>query len=241
MKEYYRHRLPHFQQPGQAYFITWSIKDAVPPKALIRYSNELHILRSEILLHQRNKSGTTPQDNKHGIVKNDFLSDDFVINQDSSSLTSELRMRYYILRKKYLKAYDDILNANLNPIVNLCSPDNLQIIKETLHYWSGKKIENYAFCIMPNHVHWVLRLHVRDEDGNAISLQDILYSVKRFSATQINKSESRNGCLWQAESFETTIRNDKHLYNAIEYTLNNPVSAGLVEDRESWPGNWYND
>jgi putative transposase len=47
-KEFYRHLLPHFQQPGQAYFVTWSLKDAVPKKALKRYSNELVKLRLQI-------------------------------------------------------------------------------------------------------------------------------------------------------------------------------------------------
>ena len=40
--------LPHFQQPGQAYFVTWSLKDAVPEKALKRYSDQLEILKSQI-------------------------------------------------------------------------------------------------------------------------------------------------------------------------------------------------
>ena len=47
-KEFYRHLLPHFQQPGQAYFITWNLKDAVPKKALKRYSDELEKLRLQI-------------------------------------------------------------------------------------------------------------------------------------------------------------------------------------------------
>ncbi|HKJ79186.1 MAG TPA: hypothetical protein VKA10_06605, partial [Prolixibacteraceae bacterium] len=72
-------------------------------------------------------------------------------------------------------------------------------------------------------------------------LQDILYSVKRFSAGEINKLEKREGKLWQKESFDTTIRDEKHLYNAIEYTLNNPVNAGLVNDWPEWPGNWCED
>ena len=40
-KESYRHMLPHFQQPGQSYFITWSLIDAVPPKALDDYTRQL--------------------------------------------------------------------------------------------------------------------------------------------------------------------------------------------------------
>jgi len=47
-KEHYRHALPHFQQPGQAYFITWSLKDAVPPKALKRYMQKLEMLKSQL-------------------------------------------------------------------------------------------------------------------------------------------------------------------------------------------------
>jgi REP element-mobilizing transposase RayT len=72
-------------------------------------------------------------------------------------------------------------------------------------------------------------------------LQDILYSVKRFSANQINKAEKRTGSLWQKESFETTIRDERHLYYAVEYTLNNPVIAGLVNNRNDWPGSWSKD
>ncbi len=47
-KEFYRYTLPHFQQSGQAYFITWSLKDAVPKKALKRYSDKLNELRLQI-------------------------------------------------------------------------------------------------------------------------------------------------------------------------------------------------
>jgi len=47
-KESYRHILPHFQQPGQAYFVTWNLKDAVPPKALERYTIQLQIIRARL-------------------------------------------------------------------------------------------------------------------------------------------------------------------------------------------------
>ncbi len=47
-KEFYKHILPHFQQPGQAYFVTWSLKDAIPAKALKRYSQKLEILKSQL-------------------------------------------------------------------------------------------------------------------------------------------------------------------------------------------------
>jgi hypothetical protein len=47
-KEYYKHILPHFQQSGQAYFVTWILKDAIPPHALTRYTEKLALLKAEI-------------------------------------------------------------------------------------------------------------------------------------------------------------------------------------------------
>ena len=47
-KEHYRHILPHYQQPGQAYFMTWCLKNSIPPKALARYTKKLKELKTEI-------------------------------------------------------------------------------------------------------------------------------------------------------------------------------------------------
>lgn len=129
-----------------------------------------------------------------------------------------------------------MLDAEKAPKIDLSKPGSTEIIKNALLFWEGKRLENYAFCVMPNHVHWVVQLFEKDENEEPVYLQDILYSVKRFTAGKINKLENRTGALWQKESFDTTIRDDKHLYYAIEYTLNNPFSAGLVKNRENWPG-----
>jgi hypothetical protein len=63
---------------------------------------------------------------------------------------------------------------------------------------------------MPNHVHWVFRLFEKTEQVEAVYLEDILYSVKRFSAGKLNALEGRTSALWQKESFDTTIRDDTH-------------------------------
>lgn len=211
-KEEYRNILPHFQQPGQAYFVTWSLYDAIPKKALLRYTQNLHILKSNIEFHKKIKS--------------------------EKSIIEEIQHNYYLVRKKYIKAYDDLLDTNKNPSINLSNLENTKIIKSALLFWEGKKLNNFAFSIMPNHVHWVFQLLETDDKNNLVYLQDILHSVKRHTSNKINKIEERTGTLWQKESFDTTVRNEKHLYYAVEYTLNNPVKAGLVTNREKWPGNW---
>ena len=209
-KEFYRHTLPHFQQPGQAYFVTWCLNDAIPPKALVEFTDKLHEIHSQILLLS----------NRNG--------DPVVLDT--------LKSEFNLTRKIYLKAFDDLLHLQERSVVNLAKDSNRTIVMNALAYWEGKRIENYAYCIMSNHVHWVFRVFHNDEKGNTVYLQDILQSVKRYSATTINKIEGVSGSLWQKESYNTTIRDDIHLYTAIDYTINNPVKAGLVTNWYDWKG-----
>ena len=211
-KEVYRGNLPHFQQPGQDYFVTWILKDSVPKKAVEVYSKRMEQLKNEIDILKRTNADTNAIEN----AKKD----------------------YYIIRKKYIAKVDEILDAKTDNIVDLSKSENLNIIYETLTFWEGKRIGNYCFCVMPNHVHWVLRVFEKDTKEKPVYLEEIMHSVKLFSARQINIFENRKGTLWNKESFDTTIRDRIHLYRAIEYTLNNPIKANLVKNREDWKGNF---
>ena len=209
-KEFHRRHLPHFQQPGQAYFVTWSLKDAVPAKALQSYTLQLKDISLQIENAKTNKR--------------------------DKELIRKLKIDFSIVRKKHMKAYDDLLALQTKFIVDLSKAENIEIVLNSLCYWEGLLLENYAICVMSNHVHWVLRVLGKDKDGKSVYLQDILQSVKRFSANAINELENRTGTVWQDESFDTTIRDDLHLNNAIEYTINNPVAAGLVKNWWEWKG-----
>lgn len=214
-KEFHRNNLPHYQQPGQAYFITWNLKDAIPAKAFQDYTFQLEKLDHQIRNLKKAKA--------------------------AENLITNLHQEYYRLRKKYLKAYHDMLDAERHPSVNLSKAENTAIIIEALRFWEGKKLYNHAFTVMCNHVHWVFELCEKDEHGKAVYLEDILQSVKRESANKINKNEHLRGSLWQKESFDTTIRDYKHLYHSICYTLNNPVMAGLISNWKLWPGSYWTD
>lgn len=254
--EHYRLNLPHYQQPGQAYFVTWCLKDAVPAHALKRYAEKLKILKTQIngcggfqsaagkvvtlSVRQASESSNFTADwNRQDPGSSDSGKADsnpLHLSSGSESGAPELKHQYYSLRKKYIKAFNDFLDVQQNPKIDLSKSASTKIIANALKFWEGTKLKNHAFCIMPNHVHWVVELLENDEKGKPVYLEDILYSVKRYTATQINKLERRNGALWQKESFETTIRDDEHMYNVIEYTLNNPVNAGFVKNRDDWPG-----
>jgi putative transposase len=86
-----------------------------------------------------------------------------------------------------------------------------------------------AYCLMPNHLHLVIKL-----ERSGASLYKIMQSFKTYTARACNKILNRNGAFWQHESNDHVVRNGKELEKIISYALNNPVKAGLVDSQEKW-------
>jgi hypothetical protein len=47
----------------------------------------------------------------------------------SETAPPELKRQYYSLRKKYMKAYDELLDSERTPKIDLSKPENLQPVK----------------------------------------------------------------------------------------------------------------
>lgn len=107
----------------------------------------------------------------------------------------------------------------------LRQPGAAPILHEVLLNFHGDRYDILAWCIMPNHVHVV----VRPQGANTLPL--ILHRWKGYSARRINRLLERRGTLWRSESYDHLIRNDADLRHAVKYVLENPVKAGLA----IWP------
>jgi putative transposase len=128
----------------------------------------------------------------------------------------------------------------------LYSPNAISILQESLHQFDQKWYDLLAYCIMPDHVHLLLDLGVQLEDWEPqkefpypphyVQLNEITRRIKGKSSRLINQAWSRNGPLWQAESFDHYVRNPKELSRIITYIGNNPVTAGLVKGWKDWEG-----
>lgn len=77
---------------------------------------------------------------------------------------------------------------------------------------------------MPNHV------HVLVQPFPGVKLEEWLYSIKRFTSTELNKHTSihadammRQGHLWQTESFDRIVRDEHELARTRQYIANNPT------------------
>ena len=107
------------------------------------------------------------------------------------------------------------------------------IVRNTLFYFDGERYELIQWCIMPNHVHVLIKVRP------GVSLSTILHSWRTFTAHEANKILGRTGQFWMHEYFDRYIRDARHFESTVNYIRNNPVKAGLVSEPEQWP--WVGD
>ncbi|MFA7263270.1 MAG: transposase [Caulobacter sp.] len=93
------------------------------------------------------------------------------------------------------------------------------------------RVEVWAYCLMPNHVH--LLATPADEGGLARAFGE---AHRRYTAF-INARHDWTGHLFQAR-FASVALDERHLLTAARYIALNPVRAGLVMRAEEWP--WSN-
>jgi putative transposase len=89
------------------------------------------------------------------------------------------------------------------------------------------KVEVWAWCLMPNHVHLILV--PSDADG----LRRALAAVHRRYAGIIHARRKRTGHFWQGR-FGTVVMDEPHLAAALRYVSLNPVRARLVKRARDW-------
>jgi putative transposase len=118
----------------------------------------------------------------------------------------------------------------------------------------NKGLEVFAWCIMPSHVHLILRAK------QPFRLQDVIRDLKSFTSRSIRKAlESNTGSesrrewllsmmyyagkynpnnkdfqLWQQHSHPIELSTERSVNNVLAYIHNNPVKAGFVDLPEMW-------
>lgn len=102
-----------------------------------------------------------------------------------------------------------------------CDDDYLAYL-ELMAEWCRKcRVEIWAWCLMPNHVHLIAV--PQTEEGLARAIGE----AHRRYTRRINFRENWRGHLWQ-ERFASFPMDESHLLAAARYVEMNPVAAGLV-------------
>ena len=89
------------------------------------------------------------------------------------------------------------------------------------------KCEVWAYCLMPNHVHFV----IVPRHQNSLVL--LFKEAHRRYTRKINLRKNWRGHLWQ-ERFHSLVLDEQHLNATVRYVELNPVAAELCERPQEW-------
>ena len=98
--------------------------------------------------------------------------------------------------------------------------------KEQVHF------DLYAYCLMPNHVHLLLRTEFSD-------LERIMKCIGSRYASWFNWKYERVGHLFQDRYLSETVEDERYFLTAIRYIHRNPVKAMMVRKPEEYPYSSY--
>ena len=114
----------------------------------------------------------------------------------------------------------------------LAHPSMAATLQQAFKFYAGKRYQLIAWCIMPNHVHVLIK--------PACPLSRIAQGWKTYSARWALQNAEKlqlqlpAGGFWMRGYWDRYIRNEAHLHAAVDYIHQNPVKAGLCPRAESW-------
>jgi putative transposase len=98
---------------------------------------------------------------------------------------------------------------------------------------SERFVEIIAWCLMPTHIHLVVK-QLKD-GGISKFMSNTLNSYSRY----FNIKHNRKGPLWEGRFKKILVKSDEQLLHLTRYIHLNPVTACLVNKPEDWPASSY--
>jgi putative transposase len=109
----------------------------------------------------------------------------------------------------------------------------LFVIKRLKQYCQQLEVSPIAYCLMPNHFHFLIR---QDGEHQAGMLPERIFNS--YSKAYNNKYDHK-GTLFESRYKAALIENSSHLLHLYRYIHANPVKDGMVETIEQWPYSNY--
>jgi len=112
--------------------------------------------------------------------------------------------------------------------------DNYLFLLRRLKKYSSKlHIAVIAYCLMPNHYHFLLR-----QDGEQ-PVRLLLQRIFNSYTKAFNRRYGRTGTLFEGRYKAIHVDKDGYLLHLCRYIHANPVKAGVVSCLEEWPYSNY--
>ncbi|MEO0280931.1 MAG: transposase [candidate division WOR-3 bacterium] len=127
-------------------------------------------------------------------------------------------------RVKYEGSYHHVMNRGFKNEKIFFNPKAKQHFLELLEILSKKYgMDIYAYCLMKNHFHLVLKNHKN-------LLSEFMKELDGSYGIYYRKNFGGRGYVFASRFKSTLIQDDKYLKMSIIYTLLNPVKADIVEN-----------
>lgn len=107
--------------------------------------------------------------------------------------------------------------------------DRIIYLKLVQEYSEAYAADIYAYCLMNNHVHFIVRPRAKESLARTFCVAHQRYSL------YFHQKRQTKGHLWQ-ERFYSCVLHGSHLPKAIRYVERNPVRACMV--RNPWDHTW---
>ena len=116
-------------------------------------------------------------------------------------------------------------------------PQKIQndLFESVIENKKNRLVEIVCYCIMPTHMHFVLK-QLKD-NGISIFMNNISNSYSRY----FNILHDRKGPLWVNRFKNILIQSDEQLLHLSRYIHINPTTAYLVNKPEDWEYSSYNE
>ena len=95
-------------------------------------------------------------------------------------------------------------------------------------YSEEKKAVVLAYCLMPNHIHLLVR------PSEVEALPKMMQGITLCYSKYFNGENGRTGRLWECRYHSTVVDEDSYLWTVSKYIENNPVRAGIVKRPEDY-------
>lgn len=110
----------------------------------------------------------------------------------------------------------------------------LYFLKQFRYYLTEQAVHAIAYCLMPNHYHFLI--YLRDD-----SLSAAMQKLSLSYTNAINRRYGRCGSLFQGRFNTVIVDSDEYLLNLTRYIHLNPVKARLVLRPEDWEFSSYRE
>ena len=140
-------------------------------------------------------------------------------------------------RPPYLEAhYYHFYNRGRSRLSIFLEPDNYYfVLGKMKHYLPVFQLRVIAYCLMPNHYHFLV---CQDGDQPAGLLPQRIFNSY---SKAYNKRYSHSGTLFEGNYRVKMVENDGHLLHLCRYIHGNPVKDGLVANPADWPYSNYQE